>query len=158
MVEQHASFTIKTFWFFSLCFISFIQDSKWFFDVDTLGKLPHPANIGYVYFVKEVDNHEYFKVGHTGISPIQRLRNLQTGNGKKLMMRAVLVTDMEVVETALIEYFGKNNKIGVTRARERGEWFKVPEDLDGMDKAKKEFSRISGRNLVLDHPVLNMIN
>lgn len=49
-------------------------------------------NIGYVYFIYEENNYKYFKIGFTKKTVIMRLKQLQTGNRRKLYIYEIIKT------------------------------------------------------------------
>jgi hypothetical protein len=67
---------------------------------------------GYVYFMTESGNNNYFKVGKT-VNPNTRRGNLQTGNPRKLKMEAFKVARMGAAEKrvlkAMTAKYGKTN-------------------------------------------------
>lgn len=75
------------------------------------------ANQGFVYFIAEVGNDEYVKIGKSSKSVSGRMQNLQCGNPRRLYARAQFqVDDCGAIEAALHKIF----KI----QRFAGEWFR----------------------------------
>ena len=77
-----------------------------------------------VYFISD---GKYVKIGK-GNSPLQRLKNIQTGNGNRLELLFYLPYECEadafMIERTL-HYFYRNKRIG-------GEWFDILNDVDGI--------------------------
>jgi len=73
--------------------------------------------MGYVYFICE-EPRELFKIGRTAKYPSGRVRELQTGNPRKLRVYGWISTPEHV---ALELYFHKK----FDKKRRMGEWFKI---------------------------------
>jgi len=74
--------------------------------------------MGYVYFICEKNSRGRFKIGRTVKHPDLRMRELQTGNPRKLSMYGwITVSDNVALEAFFHKYFA--------RQRGLGEWFKV---------------------------------
>lgn len=74
--------------------------------------------MGYVYFICEGASHKLFKIGRTVKHPSGRLRELQTGNPRKLHVYGWIFTQDHVeLELWFHRHFAAR--------RCAGEWFKV---------------------------------
>lgn len=97
---------------------------------------------GFVYFISEVGNDEFVKIGKSAISVSGRLKTLQCGNPRKLYIRQQFhVQDCTGTESALHKLF----KI----QRYAGEWFHYSGKIErflahtaeyGLDQAILEYS------------------
>jgi hypothetical protein len=77
---------------------------------------------GWVYVIEEMGQH-LFKIGYTTNAPLDRLRQLQTGNGQKLDLLAAFTCDEpEKVEKALHRLLEAHTQ------RMQGEWFALPRE------------------------------
>ncbi len=77
---------------------------------------------GWVYVLEEMGQH-LFKVGYTTTTPLDRLRQLQTGNGQKLdLLAAFTCKEPEKVEKAL------HRLLEARTQRMQGEWFALPRE------------------------------
>jgi predicted GIY-YIG superfamily endonuclease len=79
-------------------------------------------NGGYVYLIHEEGNEDLYKIGVTRSMDInKRLKALQTGNGKKLILKDYFWTDKPFKMEMML-----HNKYA--QAHEEGEWFALNED------------------------------
>ncbi|CAI8025919.1 hypothetical protein GBAR_LOCUS14940 [Geodia barretti] len=62
---------------------------------------------GYVYFITESGNTNYFKVGKT-VDPNTRRMNLQTGSPRRLDMSPVCVSSMASAEARVLQVMREN--------------------------------------------------
>src|SRR5262249_38624309 len=77
---------------------------------------------GWVYVIEELGQN-LFKVGYTTTTPLDRLRQLQTGNGLKLdLLAAFTCEEPEKVEKALHRLLEAHTQ------RMKGEWFALPRE------------------------------
>jgi hypothetical protein len=74
--------------------------------------------MGYVYFICEGDSHKLFKIGRTVKHPKGRLRELQTGNPRKLRVYGWISTPDHVELELWFHRLFAARRCG-------GEWFKV---------------------------------
>ena len=89
---------------------------------------------GFVYFITEVGTNN-FKVGRS-VDPEDRLRDLQTGNSKKLKMTTKRVSNMVACENLLLEKM--EEKFESTGGGT--EWF-----TGDVEKARRVFHDVAGR-------------
>lgn len=77
---------------------------------------------GYVYLIFEEDNETLYKIGVTRSKDVnKRLHALQTGNGKKLILKEAVYCDKPFkLEMMLHNRFSS--------VRREGEWFELTED------------------------------
>ena len=87
---------------------------------------------GYAYLVAEEGSGKYFKVGRT-VDPVKRLKALQTGHPRKLIMKPVPVSDMAAAERDLLQTMREK----FCKADGGTEWF-----IGDVTHAKKVFTRI----------------
>ena len=79
-------------------------------------------NGGYVYLIHEEGNEDLYKIGVTRSRDInKRLKALQTGNGKKLILKDYFWTDKPFKMEMML-----HNKY--SQVHEEGEWFALNED------------------------------
>lgn len=79
-------------------------------------------NGGYVYLIHEEGNEDLYKIGVTRSKDInKRLKSLQTGNGKKLILKDYFWTDKPFKMEMMF-----HNKYSLVQ--EEGEWFALNED------------------------------
>lgn len=79
-------------------------------------------NGGYVYLIHEEGNEDLYKIGVTRSKDInKRLKALQTGNGKKLILKDYFWTDKPFKMEMMF-----HNKYSLVQ--EEGEWFALNED------------------------------
>lgn len=90
-------------------------------DVNTLPL----SDIGFVYFLRNTRNH--IKIGWSGKDPVQRMRDLQTGESELLKLVGVM-PGSELTEDALHLGFA------LYRIRPNGEWFYTNRKLEQLIK------------------------
>ena len=77
---------------------------------------------GYVYLIYEEGNESLYKIGVTRSKDInKRLKSLQTGNGKKLILKDYFYTDKPFKMEMML-----HNKY--SSVQEEGEWFALSEE------------------------------
>ena len=83
------------------------------------------SDIGFVYFLRNTRNH--IKIGWSGKDPVQRMRDLQTGESELLKLVGVM-PGSELTEDALQLGFA------LYRIRPNGEWFYTNRKLEQLIK------------------------
>lgn len=119
-----------------------------------MAQLAHPNSLWWVYVLREDDeNSQYFKVGVTKGSLTDRIRQLQTGNPRRLVCAYRRLYVVKVAAYAAEKYllgFAKTCK-----ARIQGEWIRacpsfVETALEGLDEVSAPY-RITREKLVPNH-------
>lgn len=117
-----------------------------------------PGQMPFVYFIAEPDDG-YIKIG-TAMNPVKRLRDLQTGNARRLRIERVIYGDQQI-ERLLHAYFrpwmAEGRQIATTiyktaRARET-EWFKpasreaLLQAADVIWRHEQQIERVDGNGI-----------
>ena len=99
---------------------------------------------GYVYFITD---GEYIKIGYTKNHPKKRLKQLNTGNDKKLFLLGYILGNMSK-EKELHKKFGR------LRVRNSSEWFNVNDEL--LDYINQNNEMIEMKDMLVDrNPYMN---
>lgn len=101
---------------------------------------------GYVYFVNEVSDFDYFKIGFTTNDIDERLQQLQCGNRRRLTIYKFIECDDPCkLENKLHQKYNSRKVLN--------EWFKIT--IDEIDKCVIKYSSNDTLNNIMENLVIN---